>query len=106
MSLAEEVSVEDFEEKVIKSDVPVLVDFWAPWCTPCKNFLPILEDAFKGYQDRAKLVKVDVNENHELAQKYNLRSIPALFLFKDGGPVTVTGSLNREQLIDFLEGNL
>lgn len=74
----------DFETTVLQSDVPVLVDFWAPWCGPCKMIAPALEELSADYAGRAKVVKVDVDQNQATALKYHVRSIPLLLLFKDG----------------------
>ena len=78
------LSAGEFEEKVLKSDVPVLVDFWAPWCGPCKAIGPSIEQLAGEYAGKARVFKVDVDENPDLAQQYNVMSIPALLLFKGG----------------------
>jgi thioredoxin 1 len=78
------LSASEFEEKVLKSDVPVLVDFWAPWCGPCKQIGPSIEQLAGEYAGKAKVYKVDVDQNPDLAQQYNVMSIPALLLFKGG----------------------
>ena len=80
----ESVNVENFEEKVIKSDKPELVDFWAEWCGPCKALAPILEEIDGEVAGKAQIVKVNVDENGDLAQKYGIRGIPTLIFFKDG----------------------
>jgi len=77
---------ETFEEKVLKSNKPVLVDFWAEWCMPCKNIEPILESVLKKFQDKLELVKVNVEKTPDIASKYMVMSIPALILFKEGRP--------------------
>jgi thioredoxin 1 len=73
-----------FDEEVLKSDIPVLVDFWAPWCGPCKSMLPIIEEVAKGYDGKVKVVKVNVDENSETPQKHGVMSIPSFFIFKGG----------------------
>lgn len=78
------VSGAEFEEKVLKSDVPVLVDFWAAWCGPCKAIGPSIEQLADEYNGKAKVLKVDVDSESSLAEQYGVMSIPALFLFKDG----------------------
>lgn len=78
------LSEAQFEEKVLNSDVPVLVDFWAPWCGPCKAIGPSIEQLAEEYAGKAKVYKVDVDENPSLAEKYNVMSIPALLVFKNG----------------------
>ena len=78
------VSDASFEQDVIKSDVPVVVDFWAEWCGPCKMIGPSLEELSDEMSDKVKIVKVNIDENNETAIKYGVRSIPTLILFKDG----------------------
>ena len=84
MGKAVPVSEKDFETQVIASDVPVLVDFWAEWCGPCRMIAPIVEDLAGEYEGRLKVVKVDVDENNNLAYRYGVMSIPTLGLFKGG----------------------
>lgn len=74
----------NFAQGVLQSKVPVLVDFWAPWCAPCRNLSPIIEDLAAEYQDRVKAGKLNVDENPDAAARYGIRSIPAVLLFKDG----------------------
>lgn len=84
MGVAVNVGSKDFQKEVIESEVPVLVDFWAPWCGPCKMMAPALDALAKTYEGRAKIVKVDIDQNQDLAMRYHVRSIPMLLLFKDG----------------------
>ena len=77
----------NFEEEVVKSDVPVLVDFWATWCGPCRMLAPIIEEIAKENEGKLKVGKVDVDQQAELAMKFGIVSIPTLILFKDGQPV-------------------
>lgn len=89
------VAVEDsnFEEKVLKSPKPVLVDFWATWCKPCLAVAPIIDDLAEEYGDRIEFVKLDVDENMKTAATYSVRSIPTILIFKDGKPVSHTVGL-------------
>lgn len=96
----------DFEELVLKSDTPVLVDYWAEWCGPCKAIAPVLEDVAGEYSGKVKIVKMNIDENPNTPPKYGIRSIPSLMLFK-GGAVesTKVGALNKSQLTEFLDKN-
>jgi len=91
----------DFNENVLKSDKPVLVDFWAPWCGPCKMVAPELEAVDAEYNDKAVIVKVNVDEQQQLASKYNVMSIPTLLLLKDGQEVNrIVGYRPRKDIMD------
>lgn len=87
MSNALAVKTADFETQVLQSDVPVLVDFWAPWCPPCRAIAPTLDALAEEYQGKAKIVKIDVDDEPEVASRYGVSSIPALMLFKGGSQV-------------------
>ncbi len=87
MSSALAVKTADFEKEVLQSDVPVLVDFWAPWCPPCRAIGPTLDAVAAEYEGKAKIVKIDVDDEPEVAARYGVSSIPALHLFKGGEPV-------------------
>lgn len=81
------VSDVEFEKEVLKAAVPVLVDFWAPWCGPCKAMLPVIEEVAKAYEGKVKVVKMNVDENAETPGKYSVMSIPTFLIFKDGAAV-------------------
>ena len=78
------VTADTFEQEVLNSDVPVIVDFWAEWCVPCKMIHPILEEIAQAYEDKLKVVQVNVDEDGDIASDYNIISIPTLLLFKHG----------------------
>lgn len=97
----------DFDATVLQSDVPVLVDFWAPWCGPCKMIAPALEELAGDYAGRARVVKVDVDQNQATALKYHVRSIPMLLLFKDGQvQATQIGAVGKPQLAQMIDKSL
>jgi len=101
------ITNENFESEVLKAEQPVLVDFWAEWCGPCKMIAPILEQVADEYKGRLSLVKLDVEENQNIAMQYGVRSIPTLMLFK-GGVVEAqhVGMLSKEQLGQLLDEKL
>lgn len=97
----------NFETDVLKSDLPVLVDYWAEWCGPCKMISPILDEIATSYQGKLRIAKVNVDENAQLTQKYGIRSIPTLMLFKDGNvQAQKIGALSKSQLAAFIETNI
>ena len=96
-----------FEADVLKSDTPVLVDYWAEWCGPCKMIAPLLDEVAKDYDGKLRVVKVNVDENQAIASKYGIRGIPTLKLFKNGAEVaTKVGALSKSQLTAFLDNSL
>lgn len=101
------ISDETFEAEVLKSDIPVLVDYWAEWCGPCKTIAPILEEIAVEYSQRLKIAKLDVDDNPQSAARYNVRGIPTLMLFRNGTMEAFkVGALSRTQLSAFLDSNL
>lgn len=94
-----EVNDAAFEEEVIKSKLPVLVDFWAPWCGPCRMIAPIVEEIAESYAGRLKVAKLNVDDNQETTMKFGIRSIPTLILFKDGRAIDqIIGAVPKSQL--------
>jgi thioredoxin 1 len=101
------VTDESFESEVLKSDNPVLVDYWAEWCSPCKLIAPVLEEIASEYGGRLKVAKLNIDENPDTPPKYGIRGIPTLMLFKNGHvEATKVGALSKSQLSAFLDGNL
>ena len=97
------VSSSNFSEEVLKSDKPVLVDFWADWCMPCKILGPIIESIAKDYSDKIKVAKLNVDEAGDVASQYNIISIPTLIIFKDGKPVKQrVGAGSKKALEEFI----
>ena len=97
----------NFENDVLKSSVPVLVDYWAEWCGPCKMIAPILDEIAKDYHGKLKIAKVNVDENQQVTQKYGIRSIPTLMIFKDGAvQAQKVGAMSKSQLSAFIETNI
>lgn len=101
------VSDDTFDSDVLKSDQPVLVDYWAEWCGPCKAIAPILDDLAKEYSGRLKIAKINVDENQQVPARFGIRGIPTLMLFKNGNvEATRVGALSKSQLTAFLDSNI
>jgi thioredoxin 1 len=101
------VTDDTFEAEVLQSQGPVLVDYWAEWCGPCKAIAPTLEEVAKEYTGKLKVAKVNVDENQEIPRKYGIRGIPTLMLFKNGNiEATKVGALSKSQLTAFLDSNI
>ena len=94
-----EISDNDFEDQVISSEIPVLVDFWAEWCGPCKMIAPVLDELANEYDGDVKFTKLNVDLNPQISSKYGIRSIPTLLMFKDGSPVgRIVGSQPKSNI--------
>ena len=107
MSEISHTSDGSFENDVLKSDLPVLVDYWAEWCGPCKVIAPVLEEIALEYKGRMKVCKLDIDENSDTPPKYGIRGIPTLMLFKNGAvEATKVGALSKSQLTTFLDSNI
>jgi thioredoxin 1 len=101
------VTDDTFEEEVLKAEGPVLVDYWAEWCGPCKMIGPVLEEAAQDYAGRVKIAKLNIDENPATPPKYGIRGIPTLMLFKNGHvEATKVGAVSKSQLSAFIDGNL
>ncbi len=96
-----------FEADVLQASLPVLVDYWAEWCGPCKMIGPLIDESASSYAGRLSVAKLNIDENGRTPSKYNVRGIPTLMLFKNGQPVaTRVGALSKSQLTAFIEDNL
>lgn len=96
-----------FDADVIKNEKPVLVDFWAEWCGPCKMIAPLLDEVADEYEEKLAIVKVNVDENPSTAQKFGIRSIPTLILVKDGAvQAQKLGAMSKSQLAEFIDTNI
>ena len=102
-----EVTDSTFDAEVLKSNVPVLVDFWAEWCGPCRMVAPVVEEVAKQYKGRIKVAKVDVDQNQKIATQYSIRSIPSLYVFKGGKVVEqIVGAVPKHQIVSVIDGVL
>ena len=100
------LSDDNFESEVLQSEVPVLVDYWAEWCGPCKMIAPILEEMADELGDKVKIAKLNIDDNQNTPPKYGIRGIPTLMLFKNGSvEATKVGALSKSQLSAFIDGN-
>ncbi len=102
-----EITDANFENEVLKSELPVLVDFWAPWCAPCRFIAPVVEEIAKEYAGKLKVGRLNVDENPEVSARYGIRAIPTLILFKNGESVAQTmGAQPKEALKEFIDQNI
>ncbi len=102
-----QVTDDSFEDEVLNSEVPVLVDYWAEWCGPCRAIAPLLEVISREYESRLKVAKLNVDENPKTPPKYGIRGIPTLMIFKEGNVEgTKVGSLSKSQLVAFIDSHL
>ncbi len=100
-------SDDSFEQEVLQSQLPVLVDYWAEWCGPCKMIAPILDEVAKEYEGRIKVAKLNIDENQNTPPKYGIRGIPTLMLFKNGNvEATKVGALSKSQLTAVIDSNI
>ncbi|MDP6494282.1 MAG: thioredoxin [Dehalococcoidia bacterium] len=107
MTAPRHVTDSDFEQEVLEAETPVLVDFWAEWCAPCKMVAPVLDDLADEYDGKIKFTKVDVDVNPQTAMKYGIRSIPTLLVFKGGSPIDqVVGAVPKAVLKKRLDSAL
>jgi thioredoxin 1 len=105
--LIQHVTDQSFDPDVLKSDTPVLVDYWAEWCGPCKAIAPLLEEVAREYKGRVKVAKINIDDNQDVPRKYNIRGIPTLMLFKNGNMEAMkVGALSKSQLVAFLDSHI
>ncbi len=102
-----DISDDTFEEEVLKSELPVLVDFWAVWCAPCQMIVPTLEHLAQNYKEKLKVFKLNIDENMKISAKYGIRSIPTILLFSGGElKETIVGALPQNKIIDVISKHI
>lgn len=107
MSQPLHITDSNFQEEVLKSSVPVLIDFWATWCGPCRMIAPIVEEMAKEYEGKAKICKLDVDNNQQTAMQYGIRSIPTIMIFKGGQVVdSIIGAVPKQTIVERLQAHI
>lgn len=103
----QQVTDQSFDQDVLQSDKPVLVDYWAEWCGPCKAIAPVLEEIARDYSDRLQVVQLNIDDNPDTPPRYGIRGIPTLMLFKNGNvEATKVGAVSKSQLTAFIDSNV
>ena len=101
------ISDDSFEAEVLNASGPVLIDYWAEWCGPCKMIAPILDELAEEYGERVKIAKLNIDDNPETPPKYGIRGIPTIMIFKDGNvEATKIGAVSKSQLVEFIDSNI